>query len=51
MLSIIIPVKNQLYYTKQIYDEIKTKCPYEHEIIFINDNSADDTEAFLSLIE
>jgi len=51
MLSIIIPVKNQLYYTKQVYNEIKTKCPYEHEIIFINDNSTDETEAFLSMIE
>jgi glycosyltransferase involved in cell wall biosynthesis len=51
MISFIVPVKNQLYYTKAILEEIQTKCPYKFEIIFINDNSTDDTEAFLSLIE
>ena len=51
MLSIIIPVKNQLFYTKSIYNEIRNKCPYEYEIIFINDNSTDKTWEFLASIE
>ena len=51
MLSIIIPVKNQLFYTKNILEEIKQKVKSDHEIIIINDNSTDWTDEYLSSLE
>lgn len=48
MISIIIPVKNELYYTKQILEEIESKVKSEYEIIIVNDHSTDDTEEWLN---
>lgn len=54
MLSIVIPVKWQLYYTKSIYYDILDKVwlwKDKYEIIFINDNSPDDTQKYLDSIK
>ncbi len=47
MLSIIIPVFNQLKYTQQIVKEIETKCVWPFEIIIIDDCSTDWTHEWL----
>lgn len=47
MLSIIIPVYNQLKYTQQVIKEIETKCIWPFEIIIIDDCSTDWTHEWL----
>lgn len=47
MISIIIPVFNQLKYTKQIISEIESKCVSPFEIIIIDDCSTDWTHEWL----
>lgn len=51
MISIIIPVLNQLEYTKQILNDITQKIKSEYEIIVIDDWSTDWTIEFLSKLE
>lgn len=47
MISIIIPVKNQLEFTKLILQDIKEKIISEYEVIIINDNSTDWTDEWI----
>lgn len=52
LVSIIIPVHNQLNFTRQCIDAIKnTVSEYIYEIILINNASTDDTENYLENIE
>lgn len=48
MISVIIPVKDQLYYTKNILEDIPKKLTLPYEIIVISDNSRDDTNEYLA---
>ena len=43
MLSLIIPVKNQWFYTAQILKDIQKKVKENYEVIIIDDNSTDET--------
>lgn len=46
-VSIVIPVRNQLGYTKQILEDIKEKIVIPYEILVIDDNSDQETKNFL----
>ncbi|WP_250432783.1 glycosyltransferase family 2 protein [Hanstruepera flava] len=51
LVSIIIPVYNQLSYTLNCLYSIKRACSgIDYEIILINDNSTDDTKEYLDRI-
>lgn len=46
-LSIVIPVYNQLEYTKQVLEDIKKNILTKHEIIIVDDWSTDGTKEYL----
>ena len=48
MLSIIIPVKDQLHWTKHIIQDIKKKVTVPHEVIVVDDGSQPDTFEWLN---
>lgn len=50
MLSIIIPVFNQLNYTKQIVKDLSL-LPIDGEVIIVNNGSTDGTKDFLDLLQ
>jgi glycosyltransferase involved in cell wall biosynthesis len=47
MLSIIIPVHNQVEYTKMCLESIGQHTPEDHEIIVVNNGSEDETCLYL----
>lgn len=47
MISIIIPVRDQLHYTKQILADIPKKIKGDYEIIVVDDHSVDGTAEYL----
>jgi GT2 family glycosyltransferase/glycosyltransferase involved in cell wall biosynthesis/tetratricopeptide (TPR) repeat protein len=51
MASIIIPVFNQLNYTKQCIDQIRITTSNPYEIIVINNGSADGTMEYLNSLQ
>jgi GT2 family glycosyltransferase/Flp pilus assembly protein TadD len=51
-ISIIIPVYNQVAYTKQCIEAVRATCiNHDYEIIVIDDCSTDGTEAYLASLE
>lgn len=49
--SIIIPVFNQLNYTKQCIDRIRSNTPGPFEIIVVNNGSTDGTKEYLDSLQ
>lgn len=47
MVSIVIPVWNQLEYTMQCVESLDAFTPEKHEVIFVDNGSADDTNRWL----
>ncbi|MCI0416656.1 glycosyltransferase, partial [bacterium] len=47
LVSIVIPVYNQLHYTRQCIDEIRRSTSNPYELIIINNGSTDGTEEYL----
>ncbi|MFC4077974.1 glycosyltransferase family 2 protein [Salinithrix halophila] len=46
-VSVIIPVRNQLAFTRQCLAAIRTYTPLPHEVIFVDNDSTDGTTSFL----
>jgi GT2 family glycosyltransferase/glycosyltransferase involved in cell wall biosynthesis/tetratricopeptide (TPR) repeat protein len=51
LTSIIIPVFNQVNYTKQCIDRISTNTPRPFEIIVVNNGSTDGTKEYLDSLQ
>jgi GT2 family glycosyltransferase/glycosyltransferase involved in cell wall biosynthesis len=50
LVSIIIPVFNQLHYTKKCIEEIRHSTTHPHELIIVNNGSTDGTTEYLDSI-
>ncbi len=49
--DIVIPVYNQLDYTRACLESIKNNTEYSHRIIVIDDASSQETKAYLEILE
>lgn len=47
LVSIIIPVYNEAENIHLLVNELSSSCPYEHELIFVDDGSSDNTLAVI----
>jgi cellulose synthase/poly-beta-1,6-N-acetylglucosamine synthase-like glycosyltransferase len=50
LISIIVPVYNELYYTKQILEDINKKIKNKYEVILIDNGSTDGTKEWVESI-
>jgi glycosyltransferase involved in cell wall biosynthesis len=47
MISLCIPLKNNLRYFKKCFESIKSNADVEHEVVVYLDEDKDNTEKFL----
>ncbi len=47
-ISIIIPVYNNIVYTRKIVDELKNKTKVPYILVFVDNGSTDGTQEFLN---